>query len=143
MWRVSIILLPAGSSVCRGIYWNEVRGAARWFTPPTENQHVECIFRARYILSAAVTMEIPSPQVTLPNRRDKKLILQKGPKRVSAESQEEIIASLSQRATIDYEEAHIVIPNEAKQAEQEESSDEENNSDDDSGGSDAEMDLDE
>ena len=66
--------LPDGAMVCKGIYWNKVPRAPRWYTPPPpENEH---LFRVRYVLCPDITMEDPSDTVNLPTRyRNKKKVL--------------------------------------------------------------------
>ena len=102
-------ILPEGSLVARGVYWNQVRGATRWFSPPPTNQRQERIFRVRYVLEPDVIVEEPSATVTLPNRRDKARILALGPRRVTLAAEDTINSELAHRARIDYEEDNNIV----------------------------------
>ena len=95
-------VLPKGSLVAKGKYWNRVKGARRWHTQKLAEQ--ERIFRLRWIVVPDVEMEKPSDAVKLPNRRDKQTILNKHPKRVSAEAHDRILAEIAGRARLNHEE---------------------------------------
>ena len=88
--------------VCKGVYWNPVDRAKRWFTPPPEGSK-ELLFRVRYVVAASdLVMERPSETVKLPNRKDKQQIKDMGGRRVLVDSHDSILAELARRAMIDF-----------------------------------------
>ena len=52
----------------------------------------------------------PSEMVKPPNRKGNAQILKKGPKRVSIEAHNKVIAELARRAMMDYEEGNETVP---------------------------------
>ena len=99
-------ILPEGTLVCQAVYWNWVRGATRWFTPPTGEPEA-FLFRLRYVVNPCVTMEDLSVTARLPNSwrpARKATVTAMGPKRVVEEAHDQIISEIARRALLHYEE---------------------------------------
>ena len=101
--------LPEGTIVCKGVHMNEVGRAPRWYTPPPGRRPPKHIFRVRYVVDPNLEMEDPSETVKLPNRKGDDKILRKGPKRVSIEANNKVIAELARRAMMDFEEGNCLL----------------------------------
>ena len=65
-------------------------------------------------------MEDPSETVKLPSRKSNAQILRKGPKRVSIEAHNKVIAELARRAMMDFEEGNgnELVPQEEEEEEE-------------------------
>ena len=121
----------AGTLVCNGIYWNWLRGATRWFTPPA-GEPEEYVFRLRTVVSPDLNMEDLSEEARLPNswrpaRKEK--VAAMGPKRVELQSHDEISNEIARRALLDYEDDMQEVEDEdADNSDGEEASIEDNDS---------------
>jgi hypothetical protein len=97
-------VLPAGTLVAKGVYWNDVGRAPRWYTPPS-GRRVQRLFRVRYVVSPQLVVNDPSDDVVFPrSRKDRNRVLKMGPKRVTDECHGHVLAEVARRARLDHEE---------------------------------------
>lgn len=110
--------LPAGSTVCRGVYFFEVAGARKWYCPPpivTDNH--KKIFPIRYVVNTNVQVfSIGENGATLPNGLEKWLkqratIL--GAVKITDDSHTDTEIEIARRALLDYYEG--ALPDEQEQ----------------------------
>jgi hypothetical protein len=94
--------VPAGTLVCKGKYWNDVKRAKCCFTP---NQQDPKIFHVRYVVGPCLQMENITGDTQLPLvRQIKEQIVRLGAKKVTEESHDAVMVEVARRAVLDYEE---------------------------------------
>ena len=112
--------MPAGTVVCKGIYWNKVRGRAPgWYTPPPARRAKKYVFRVRHVVDPDLKM-LDSKEVEFPKgRKDRDKILKMKPRKLAQENQDFLMHELSRRAALDYEEGTLEEAVEQEEEEEE------------------------
>ena len=98
--------LPKGTIVVRGVYWNKVPSATRWYTPVPLNATVERLFRVRYVLNARIGM-LPATDYNRLSRSDRDRIIAMGARRVAPTSHKKVVFEIGRRELLDFCEEYV------------------------------------